>query len=344
VAVCGREPERTRAFADAEEIRTVCCSVDDLVAVDALDLVIVCTPPLLHESMNRTVLDAGLHAFSTKPIAGNTAAAIELDTLAQRGGRVTAMDLDQRYRPERRYFRHLVRTGYLGETRCVLATVFWGLATDPTTRIHYHGWTSLRGEGGGIIGASLMLHHLDLLRYTFGELHEASGVATTMIREKPVLAPEITEWSGLSQSSPTVGVRAVDAEDTVAVYAELDSGGIACLVGSWSIHNGSGIRVEAYGSEGTLVLDEHGTLRGARAGAAGLEKLPVPGDFGGAAAGTSAVDRFRLLFHDVADAMDAASNGDEPRPHAFATFHDGRRLREIADVVLAASSRHERVS
>lgn len=325
-AVCTAHLDRAKAFAGQHGIPVATDDVSELVSGD-VDLVTVCTPPRSHVTITNAAVDAGRHVFSTKPLAPTVADARRLRERAREQGVVTAMDLDNRYLPVRRYLRHLVRSGYLGELRCVAATVFTGHSTDPGTRIHYWNWVSLREECGGMLGASLLLHHVDLLRYTFGEVTDVGGVATTLVTEKPVLAPGHGEWTGLGPGTPTVGMRPVDAEDMVVLHGRMAAGGVFSLTGSWSLHHGSGVRVEAYGSEGTLVLSPDGLLHGARAGEDGLAELPVPAEFGTAA--STHVERFRQLFTDVS----AAIFGQASDP-LFATFDDGLRVREIAATVV----------
>jgi predicted dehydrogenase len=156
------------------------------------------------------------------------------------------MDLDNRHVPVRRYCHHLVADGYLGRPRCVVSTVLTGYATKPDNRIYYWNWVSLRAQAGGILGASLRLHHLDLLRYTFGEVTDIGGVSTTQVTDKPVLAPGYSEWSELGPDTPIVGTRACDAEDAVAVHGRPATGGLFHMTASWSTHP-----VPAFGSRPT---------------------------------------------------------------------------------------------
>jgi len=327
-AVCSAHAEKAGAFAAAHGIPDATNNVEALTQRDDLELVLVCTPPLLHAPMSRAALDAGKHTFSTKPLAATATEARQLAEAARAQGVVTAMDLDNRYVPVRRYFRHLVASGYLGTPRCVLSTVLTHHATKPDSRIYFWNWVSVRAQAGGILGASLGLHHLDLLRYTFGELIDIGGLATTQVTEKPVLAPGYSEWSELGPDTPIVGTRACDAEDTVVVHGRLAAGGLFQMTASWSTHHGSGARVEAYGSDGTLVLDTDGVLYGARAKDSELSALEVPPSFGPPSLATDHVGRFVALFGEMAGAIRG-----EPIDAAYATFDDGLRVREIAEAV-----------
>jgi predicted dehydrogenase len=330
-AVCSGRLERARAFAQAMGIAVALDDADALVTRDDVDLVFVCTPASVHAEMSRAALAAGRHVFSTKPLAADVESARELSAFALEQGLVTAMDFVGRYDPVNRYLRYLVAEGYLGEIRFVSASVFWSLATDPAMRLYYWDWVSLRESSGGMLGASLGLHHLDLLRYVFGEVTDVGGFAATLITEKPVLAEE-SEWNRISRGAPTAGMRAVDAEDVFSVHGRFSAGGAFSITGSWSIHHGSGIRYEAYGSEGTLILDAGGRLSGGRAASSSLEELPVPKRFGDPAISGDRVARFGLLAADLVGAI----RGETDAP-LFATFQDGLRLKEITSPILAGA-------
>lgn len=293
-----------------------------MVTESGAELVVIGTPPLSHAGLARRALDVGCHVLCTKPLAASAAEACELATLAESTGAVTAMDFEHRYDPVRRYMRHLVRDGYLGRLRCVWTTIFSGIGSDPAHPMYYWSWKSQRSESGGILGASLLLHHLDLLRYTFGELGAVHGIRATTVAQRPVLAAGERPAAG----ARTDGIRAVDAEDTATLHGELAVGGLFGIMGSWSVRHGSGVRLEAYGSAGTLVLDSDMTLYGASATSPRLAPLPVPPEFGTA---SDARSLFTALFADVA----AAIRGRQA-PGLFATFADGAALRQVAGAVL----------
>ncbi len=307
-------------------------AVDDfrrLVARDDLDLVCVCTPPARHAEMAMSAMDAGHHVFSTKPLATTLSEARALRDRARQLGAVTALDLDLRYVPTHRYLRQLVGEGYLGQPRFILISVMSDNATDPTTNVYYYQWVSLRSEGGGILRTSLMNHYLDLLRYTFGEIATFTAGVSTMISEKPVARDEDLEDHRLGPQSSTGVMRPVDAEDTLTMFGHLDNGSPFSFAGTWSTLFGSGYRVEAYGSDGTLLLEPSGRLLGARSAGDGVEELAVPAGLSVPEIGTASVSRFGLLVRDLVDAI----RGDAGSA-LFATFEDGYRLREIAAAVL----------
>ncbi|HEX3462043.1 MAG TPA: Gfo/Idh/MocA family oxidoreductase [Acidimicrobiales bacterium] len=327
-AVCSARLDRAEAAAARFGAATAVDDYRRVVEMKELDLVCVCTPPPLHAGMTMDVLDAGHHVFSTKPLATTLPEATALRDRARDLKVVTAMDLDQRYEPVRRYSRDLVRNGYLGDLRFVILTLMEGYTTDPGAQLYYWNWVSQLSAGGGILGASLLNHHLDLLRYTFGDIESVGGVVSTLVTDKPVLP------SGADSHHPVgdpgkLERKPVDTEDAVALQGRFSGGGLFTAAASWSVRHPSGVRVEAYGSDGTLVLEPSGRLLGGTKDDGGLSELAVPEPLRLPDLGSQRISRFSLLARDLVTAL--TGGGGDP---LFATFDDALRLREIAHQVL----------
>lgn len=328
VAVCAAHREHADAVARRYGIPLATADYREAIEHEGVELACLCAPPLLHAPMIRSALDAGRHVFATKPLTTDLADARALRDQARQLGVVTSMEFCFRYLPVRRYLRRLVRDGSIGELRFVSCTVFGDFATRPDHELFHWKWVSSRHEGGGILGASLALHHLDLLRHTFGELHETWGTAATAITDKPVL----------DSTTDPPATRAVDSEDSVVLQGRLDNGAPVSLAVSWSVHHPSGERLEVYGSDGTLVVDGSGRLWSGHAGDAALRELHPPTELALPSVGTELTDEAAVvpsspLYVALADDVRRSILGRNTDPR-FATFDDGVRLMEIVHPVL----------
>jgi predicted dehydrogenase len=327
--VCSARQARAEAAAARFGAPDAVTDYRRLIAREDLDLVCVCTPPGLHAKMTMAALDAGHHVFTTKPLATTLSEARALRDRARQLAVVTAMDFDLRYVPANRYLRELVGEGYLGEPRFVLASIMADFATDPTSNVYYWQWLSVRREGGGILRTSLMNHYIDLLRYTFGDIDSFTAETSTVITEKPVAKQDDLEEHRLGPQSSTGIMRPVDTEDTLTMIGHLQNGSPFSFAGTWSTRFGSGYRLEAYGSEGTLLLEPSGRILGARPGDDSPVPLPIPERLAIPDLGGPAVSRFGLLVREL-----VASITGNDGANIYATFEDGYRLREIAAAVL----------
>jgi predicted dehydrogenase len=329
-AVCSADLGRAKEAADECGADHAYDDFEELAASPDVDVVSVATPPKLHATVTEAALRHGKHVVTEKPFAMNSAEARRLVELAEGAGVVAAIVHEMRYLPLRLHLRDVVASGFLGEVRTVVATVLADYAVNPSMEPYYYGWVNLRAEAGGYLN-SLLSHHIDLTRFTFGELHDVSGRVATTHPQRPVLPWDYRDGDPIGPDTETVGMRDVDADDTAAMTARLDNGAVVVLGGSWAVSGGAGARVEAYGSEGTLLLDGTG-LKGLRAGSSGWEPLPLPDDLQAAVpAGHYMVPFFAALARDVR----AAILGEAGRS-TYPTFHDGLRVQEITDLLLGS--------
>jgi predicted dehydrogenase len=329
VVVCAAHRNRADAVARAHGIGLATDDFREAIELGGVDLACLCARPTVHAPMIECALDAGRAIFATKPLASERRDAATLTERAESLGVVTGMDFCFRYLPARRHLRQLVRAGFVGELRLVSTTVVSSVAVIPGFGPSDWSWVSERSASGGILGASLALHHVDLLRFTFGEPIETWGLAETVLREKPV--PGAT--------GAPAEMRPVTSEDTVVVQGRLAGDAPFSLTVTWSAHHPSGERVEAYGSEGTLVLEPSGRLLGARHDEPELRTLEPPDELSlpevaGVPSGATGLIPTVPMFVALLDDMQRAIRG-LPTEALFATFTDGLRDAEIAEPILA---------
>ena len=111
-------------------------------------------------------------------------------------------------------------------------------------------------------------------------------------------------------------------DDRIAVSGQLASGALFTMAGSWSVHHGTGLRVEAFGDKGTLVLPDKDTLLGATADEKALTPVALPHRAGGHSG----------AFADMLDDLEGVLRGDRSSGY-FATFEDGLRVQEFIAAV-----------
>lgn len=216
-----------------------------------LDLVSVTTPPYLHHEMVMAALERGRNVLCEKPLAANLGQAREMLAAAERAGVVHAVDHEFRYLPARLKLKELVDQGYLGELKVARVT---GL--NDMWHNRPWNWVMQREKSGGILQAQGS-HLIDSLHWWFGPIIEVGAQLDTLVRSRPTASGE---W------------RACDAEDQVAALLRLANGAEVSYLISGGVRPGQN-RVEAYGSEGTLVIDES-RLLGAR-GSGALEPIEL---------------------------------------------------------------------
>jgi predicted dehydrogenase len=317
--VCGRHPERTAGFAARHSIPEVYAGIDEMLAADCVDAVVIAAPDDLHYGMTLAALEARKHVLCEKPLALNAAQAREMRDLA------TAQQLKHMVFFRWRWLRHIERmkklmvARWIGKPRQVtlryLATYGW----QPG-----YAWRFDEERANGVLG-DLGSHMIDLALWLFGDVLSVSAhLATTRERHA------------------SDGTRVLKGNDRAIVIIEFSGGAQGVLQLNAVAQLGTEsqeLSIEALGDEGFLDLrfprSTGPTLRGGQTG-----QPPVDIDVADEARGAPSYDiglEWAWSRRSVADRLfiDAILADVSPAP----TFDDGVRVQEVIDAVLASHSR-----
>jgi predicted dehydrogenase len=280
-----------------------------------LDLVSITTPPALHHPMATAALDAGRHVLCEKPMAMSAAEAEDMLARGERARRVHVIDHELRFNPNRRKVKRLIEEGLIGAPRHVLLTAVNASRQDPARP---WGWWFDEARGGGLLGA-VGSHQVDLLRYWLGDIAAVTGIALPFVAERPL--PDGT------------GRRPVTADEFSTFSLRFRSGAIGTVFLSCVGTHAVGPRIEVWGDDGSLVLDEAERLWGARLGQSLAEltepeTVPTP-------PGMEYVSLWGLSFVRLVDHLVLATLDGAPVAPA-ATFRDGLAVQRVLDAVRQA--------
>ena len=115
LAVCDSRHERAAKVGAEFRIPTVTDQVGDLISAPGVDLVVVATPSFTHYELARAALEAGKHVLVMKPLTTTTEHAEELCRLADRQGRLLAVDHTFVFTGAVRHMRSLIDSGEVGD-------------------------------------------------------------------------------------------------------------------------------------------------------------------------------------------------------------------------------------
>jgi predicted dehydrogenase len=225
VAVCGRNEEKTRAFAASHGARPF-GSLDEMLAAAAMDVLVVCTPHPQHPQATIAAAGAGVHVLVEKPMAVTVSDCEEMIAAARRAGVHLGVISQRRwYEPVVRV-REATMDGRIGWP--VLGTVEVLGWRGP----EYYAMDAWRGtwdgEGGGVL-VNQAVHQLDLLLWLMGPLESVSG-----------------RWANLNHPE-------IEVEDTAVATLRFRGGGLGSLVLSNSQKPGLWARLHVHGSNGATV-------------------------------------------------------------------------------------------
>ena len=125
VAATDLDPSRAAAFAEENGCRAH-ASLDDLLADDAVDIVINLTVHQAHFDVTKRALEAGRHVYSEKPLALRASEARELVDLATTRGLRLGCSPSTFLGEAQQTATALIRSGRLGTVRAIYAEVNWG--------------------------------------------------------------------------------------------------------------------------------------------------------------------------------------------------------------------------
>jgi predicted dehydrogenase len=200
LAVCDINPERLDAFAAEFSVPRKTASFDDLLAMDDLDIIDICTPPMLHCGQILKALAAGKHVICEKPLVGSLA---DMDRVlaAEKTAKGRLMPIFQyRFGDGIQQVKALIDAGVCGRPYVATAETLWH-----RDAVYYS--VPWRGRwstelGGVLMGHSIHIH--DILTYLMGPVSRLFGRVATRVND-------------------------IEVEDCISASCALESGALASL-------------------------------------------------------------------------------------------------------------------
>jgi predicted dehydrogenase len=220
-ALCEATPELAKEKAAQLGIERS-CTFDQLLAMEDITAVHICTPNFLHYPQSKEALLAGKHVVCEKPLAKDLKEAEELVALAASTGLVNAVHFNLRYYPLIRQLRTMRERGDLGEIYSVLGSYLqdWLFyATDYNWRLE----PDKSGDSRAI--ADIGSHLMDVIEYITG-LHTVEVLADFNTihknRKKPLKAVET--YSGKMLQPEDYADVPITTEDHATVLLRFSNG------------------------------------------------------------------------------------------------------------------------
>jgi predicted dehydrogenase len=235
-AVCGRRLEPARETAARHSIPVATDAVEDVLALDDVDLVVVTTPPHQHRETVLAALDAGKHVLCEKPFGLDPTESLDMLERAEARARLHFLNFEFRTDPARRELTTRIARGDLGEVRQVAITAMVAGLRFPV--MNRDGWWQRRELGGGWLGA-MGSHYLDAIRVWCGEIVSVSchlETRRTHLGEGPDATP-------------------ITADDGFVARFVTETGAVCVLDTASSVGASAGPRIELAGTGGAAVLE-----------------------------------------------------------------------------------------
>lgn len=164
-AVCDISPEKIELFKKEFNMPDVKSFTDynELLEIEGLDFVDICTPNYLHSEISVKALNKGLHVFCEKPDAVSAEEAIKMQEAAEKSGKQLMVMRNNRFRSTSRYLKQYISEGNAGEIYC--GRCGWQRRRGIPGK---GGWFTTKAQSGGGPLIDLGVHMIDLAIWLMG--------------------------------------------------------------------------------------------------------------------------------------------------------------------------------
>lgn len=203
-------------------------SLDDALAREDVDVVLVMTPSGLHATVGIEVAKAGKHVISTKPMDVSTAACDALIAAGDEAGVLVGVDYQSRYVDNNYRIAEILKRGDLGDLLIGEVRFKWFRSDEYFA--HNGGWRGTWAMDGGGSLANQGSHLIDLLLWFMGDPIKVYG-------ETAILNHDI------------------ETEDVGMALLTYPSGAKGAIVGTTTFPENTYFSAEVHGKRGGVLLD-----------------------------------------------------------------------------------------
>jgi predicted dehydrogenase len=329
-AIVGRNMDHAREFAEQWRVPNVYASLEEVLASESIDAVIIASSNKHHYPMAMTAIQNGLHVLCEKPLAMSYTEAIHMAEAAERAGVKTMVSFTYRFMPTSRYLKELIGQGYIGKPYHLNMRYYADYARDGK-----YMWRFDLGESGSGVAGDLGTHWLYLADWFYGEIKVVTAMLGYHVSRDP--RPD--------------GQPYKPADDSAAMMLEFENGARGVLhVSSLAYEEtpfGQTHHMEFHGSGGTLYSftdwDKTQSVSGARDGEGAIHDLPIPDHIWGSARRENVQHTYKDIFRDhdfmARGFVSAIANNTSVEP----SFRDGARIQRYLEAALLSAQEGRRV-
>jgi predicted dehydrogenase len=186
-AACARKADKLKPFADRWGWETTEADWRALIERRDIDVVDIASPNNTHHDIALAAAKAGKMVFSEKPLAMNSAEALEMTEAVEKAGVPNMVWFNYRRVPAIAFAKQLIDEGRIGRVFHYRAKYLqdWTISPD----VPQGGQTLWRLDadvaGSGVTG-DLLAHSIDTAIWLNGPIQTVSAMTETFVKERPV--------------------------------------------------------------------------------------------------------------------------------------------------------------
>ncbi len=227
-AICDIVPEKISAFKekfDLSDAIPAFTDYHDLLNVEGIDFIDICTPNYLHSIIAVEALEKGIHVFTEKPDAVSPAEAERMMLAAEKSGKHLMAMRNNRYRGNAKYLKKYINDGRMGEVYC--ARCGWIRRRGIPGK---GGWFTTKEMSGGGPLIDLGVHMIDLAIWLMGNPRPVAVSGCTYCK----FADSDVSDSVHSQFGEKKADGTFDVEDLAMGFIRFDNGACLQIETSWA--------------------------------------------------------------------------------------------------------------
>jgi len=334
-AICGRNGERTEAFASQWEYESTESDWKALIARDDIDAIDICTPNDSHAAIAIAAAEAGKMVLCEKPLARTTEESLPMVEAVEKAGVANTVWYNYRRIPAVTLAKQIIDSGKLGKVFHYRANFLqdWTISEELPQGGEGLWRLDAAAAGSGVTG-DLLAHCIDTAIWLNGGIQDVSAVTETFIKERVHTA--------------TGEKQAVTIDDACIFHCHFNNGSLGLFESTRYARGHKALyTLEINGENASIRWDLHdlnrleffdhsdeGKVRGWRSihitdgDHPYLDKWWVPG---------LCIGYEHTFVHQVADFLASLTSGEPCHP----TFRDALETAKVCDAVLASAASRE---
>jgi predicted dehydrogenase len=327
-AVCARDADKAKAFADTWGYESVETNWKQLLARKDIDAVDICTPNNLHKEIAIAAAEAGKAILCEKPLAMNTAEGEEMCRAVEKAKVPNIVWYNYRRVPAVTFAKQIIDSGKLGKVFHYRANFLqdWTISADLPQGGAGLWRLDAAAAGSGVTG-DLLAHCIDTALWLNGGISNVTAMTETFIKER--------------KHNLTGKVEKVGIDDACAFLCHFKNGSLGLFESTRYARGHKALYTfEINGEKGSIKWDLHdlhrlqwfdhrteSSLRGwssihvTDGEHPYMGKWWVPG---------LAIGYEHSFVHQVADFLEGLAKGQQVSP----TFRDALETQKVCDAVL----------
>ena len=334
-AICGRNGERTEAFANQWGYESTESDWKALIARDDIDAIDICTPNDSHAAIAIAAAEAGKMVLCEKPLARTTEESLPMVEAVEKAGVANTVWYNYRRIPAVTLAKQIIDSGKLGKVFHYRANFLqdWTISEELPQGGEGLWRLDAAAAGSGVTG-DLLAHCIDTAIWLNGGVQDVSAVTETFIKERVHTA--------------TGEKQAVTIDDACIFHCHFNNGSLGLFESTRYARGHKALyTLEINGENASIRWDLHdlnrleffdhsdeGQVRGWRSihitdgDHPYLDKWWVPG---------LCIGYEHTFVHQVADFLASLTSGEPCQP----TFRDALETAKVCDAVLASAASRE---